>query len=199
MTRTKLFTLATVLVLTPTLFAWKSAPRAATLLPASRLWVSGTSTVRSFECKATQVGAAIQTEGADVSKEVLGGQKAVQTVVVRVPANKLDCSNSTMNEHMQKAIKSDKNALIEFRMSSYDIKRATGAMNGKLNGTLSLGGVKKDITFDAVATDGLNGALHVIGSYQLQMTDFGLKPPALMMGTMKVGNKVTVKFDLLVK
>jgi len=31
------------------------------------------------------------------------------------------------------------------------------------------------------------------------MSEYGLKAPSLMMGTMKVGNKVTVKFDLLLK
>jgi hypothetical protein len=28
------------------------------------------------------------------------------------------------------------------------------------------------------------------------MTDFGIKPPSFMFGTLKVGNEVTVKFNL---
>ena len=31
------------------------------------------------------------------------------------------------------------------------------------------------------------------------MKDFGMKPPTLMLGTMKVAEKVTVNFDLLLK
>jgi polyisoprenoid-binding protein YceI len=130
---------------------------------------------------------------------VLGGKKSVQTVVVKVAPTKLDCANGTMNEHMLKALKADKNPIIEFRMQSYDVAAATNAMKGTLKGTLNLGGVKKEIAFDASATSGTNGSLHVIGAYQLAMSDYGLKAPSLMMGTMKVGNKVTVNFDLLVK
>jgi hypothetical protein len=31
------------------------------------------------------------------------------------------------------------------------------------------------------------------------MTEWGLKPPTLMLGTMKVGDRVKVGFDLLLK
>jgi polyisoprenoid-binding protein YceI len=104
-----------------------------------------------------------------------------------------------MNEHMLKALRADKNPVIEFRLRSYDVARTETATKGQLSGTLTLGGVQKDITVDATATNGANGALRVVGAYQLAMTDYGLTPPSLMMGTMKVGNKVTVKFDLLIK
>ena len=193
------FALMTLVVLTPAVFAWAQAPHVASILPGSWLWVSGTSTVRNFDCKATAVDAAILSESPELTREVLSGQKPVQTVVVKVAPTKIDCANSTMNEHMLKALKAETNPVIEFRMRSYDIARGKGAMNGKLTGTLSLGGVTKDIALDASATNGANGALRVVGAYQLAMSDYDLKAPSLMMGTMKVGNKVTVKFDLLLK
>lgn len=186
-------------VLAPAAVAWSVATHLATLQPESRLWVSGTSTVRSFECTATQIDATIESESPEISREVMVGQKTVQTVLVKVPAAKLDCANGTMNEHMLKAIKGKDNPVIEFRMSSYDIARSQAATAGTINGTLSLGGVQKDITLQATGSAGPNGALHVVGSYPLLMSDYGLKPPSLMMGAMKVGNKVTVNFDLLVK
>ena len=186
-------------VLTPAAVAWTVATHLATLQPDSRLWVSGTSTVRSFECKATEIGAKIEAASPEIARDVVSGQKSVQTVVVKVAPAKLDCANGTMNEHMLKAVKAKDNPLIEFRMSSYDIVRSEAATAGTINGTLSLGGVQKDITLQATGSVGPNGTLHVVGSYPLLMTDYGLKPPSLMMGTMKVGNKVTVNFDLLVK
>ena len=39
----------------------------------------------------------------------------------------------------------------------------------------------------------------VKGVYDLRMTDFGLKAPSLMMGTMKVQDVVKVNFDLVLK
>jgi hypothetical protein len=41
--------------------------------------------------------------------------------------------------------------------------------------------------------------LHVSGVYELRMTDYGLKPPSLMFGRIKVGETVKVGFDLLLK
>ena len=199
MKKTNLFALMTVLVLTPAMFAWTQASHVASILPGSRLWVSGTSTVRNFDCKATAVDATIEATTPELAREVMSGQKPVQTVVVKLAPTQIDCANSTMNEHMLKALKADKNPLIEFRMRSYDVAPAANATKGKLSGTLSLGGVQKDITLDATATSGAYGALRIVGDYPLAMTDYGLTPPSLMMGTMKVGNKVTVKFDLLIK
>jgi polyisoprenoid-binding protein YceI len=179
--------------------AMTSAQYQPVLLSDSRLWVSGTSTVRSFECKATSVDATIEAASPAVSSEVMSGQKAVQTVIIAIPAAKLDCANGTMNEHMFKAIKSKDNPVIEFRLASYDMAKGADAMNGKLTGTLSLGGVQKEITIDAAATALPNGALRVVGAEELLLSDYGLKAPSLMMGAMKVGNKVTVRFDLQLK
>jgi hypothetical protein len=41
--------------------------------------------------------------------------------------------------------------------------------------------------------------MRVKGSYDLRMTEYGLKPPSLMMGAMKVKELVKVNFDLLLK
>jgi hypothetical protein len=41
--------------------------------------------------------------------------------------------------------------------------------------------------------------LHITGSYDLDMTEYGLKPPTLMFGRIKVGKTVKVNYDLLLK
>lgn len=186
------------LVLAPALVAW-TAFESLTLQPQSRLWVTGTSTVRSFECKAGALETSVEAEGAGAVQAVLAGQKAVKTVQVKVPAAKLDCANGTMNGHMMKAIKGADHPTIEFRVASYDIEKGAAGVTGKLNGTLDLGGVKKPITVVAAGRREADGTLRVTGSHELKLSDYSLKAPSLMMGTMKVGNTVTVHFDLLLK
>ena len=44
-----------------------------------------------------------------------------------------------------------------------------------------------------------SGQLRVRGSKAIRMTDYGVRPPSLMMGTMKVKPAVTIGFDVLVK
>ena len=169
------------------------------LEPESRLWVSGTSTVRAFQCQAGSFSANIASSGTDAVAAVLAGEKAVSTVEVTVPVERLDCRNGTMNEHMRKALKAKEFQTIVFRASTYDLARSADSVTVALTGTLTLGGVEKPITIKALAKPGPNGTLLVSGTREVRMTEFGLKPPTLMLGTMKVDERVTVGFDVVLK
>jgi polyisoprenoid-binding protein YceI len=185
-------------LIVPASGAWTTANERIELQPQSRLWIDGTSTVRGFTCKANEVNAVVEANGANAIAAVLTGEKGVKAVRVTIPATQLDCGNGTMNDHMRKAIKLTESPTIEFRLANYDVARNGEGVAGTIAGTLSLGGVEKAITLNA---DGKSegGMLHVTGSYPLKMTDYGLKPPTLMFGRIKVGETVTVKFDLLLK
>ena len=197
MKRTNITLLALAFV--PTIAAWSAAQYLATLQPTSRLWVTGTSTVRDFTCQAKVVDASAETTSPQTARDIMAGQKAVLSLDLKVRPENMDCANNTMNEHMMKALKADANPVIEFKLVSYDTFGANDRMTARLNGTLALGGVEKPITIDAVGTATADGALHVTGAYPILMTDYGLKAPSLMMGAMKVNPKVKVNFDLLLK
>jgi polyisoprenoid-binding protein YceI len=187
------------IALVPVAAAWTVFTQPLALQPESKLWVEGTSTVRSFTCRAAVLEADVSAASANAVGAVLAGEKAVQSVEVRVPAARLDCGNGTMNEHMQKAIKGVANPTITFRVASYTVDASGGSAKGALTGTLTLGGVTRTITVDATGRDAGTGTLRVTGSYALDMKEFGLKPPTLMMGTLKVGEVVKVGFDLRLK
>jgi len=170
-----------------------------TLQPQSRLWVDGTSTVRSFQCKAAVLEADVEATDANAVAGVLAGEKAVRRVEVRVPAARLDCANGTMNEHMLKAIKAKEHGQIVFRVASYDVTRGGDGVQGTLTGTLTLGGVQKPVSVTATGREAGTGTLRVVGAHELKMSDYGLRAPTLMLGTMKVGDRVKVGFDLLLK
>jgi polyisoprenoid-binding protein YceI len=193
--KSTLFALAIVL---PASGAWTVANEMLVLQPQSRLWIDGTSSIRSFSCKAAEVNATIEASGPNAIAQLLGGEKGVKTVRVTVPAEQLDCGNGTMNEHMRKAIKLSEHKSIEFRLADYDVARNAESVSGTMNGTLLLGGVTKPVTLKAEG-EPQGGMLHITGSYDLDMTEYGLKPPTLMFGRIKVGKTVKVNYDLLLK
>lgn len=168
-----------------------------TLKAGSRLWFDGTSTVRDWTCAAGQLDAVIDaTTGAPAA--VLAGQKAVNTVTLTIPVARLNCNdNRTMNGHMLRALNAERHPTIHFSLLSYDIAHAAPS-SGTLQGTLMINGTTRPVSlpveFEAVA-----GALRVTGSYALKMTEWGVLPPKLMMGALKVGETVTVRFDLLLQ
>jgi polyisoprenoid-binding protein YceI len=191
-------TLLALAILVPASGAWTVANEMLVLQPQSRIWIEGTSTVRSFSCKAADVNAVVEASGPNAIPQLLTGDKGVKTVRVTVPAEQIDCGNGTMNEHMRKAIKLAEHKTIEFRLSDYDVARGADGIAGTINGTLLLGGVTKPIAIKAEGKPE-NGMLHVTGSYDLDMTAYGLKPPTLMFGRIKVGRTVKVNYDLLLK
>lgn len=174
--------------------------RPLTLQPESRLWVEGTSTVRSFSCKAGTVQVSVETNSATPVNAAAAGEKVVESMRVEVPSRALDCDNGKMNGHMYKAIKADAHPAIIFTLSSYEFasNRSTpGAVI--LTGTLVLGGVEKPATVQAQVQETADGFLRVTGAHEIRLSEFGLKAPSLMLGTMKVGDVVQVKYDLLLK
>jgi len=199
MSRANVQAIAALVMLFPALAASPRRDTPLDLQPASRLWVAGTSTVRGFQCQAGAFEAKIESSGADAVAAVLAGEKAVSTVEVTVPAEKLDCRNGTMNEHMRKALKAKEFPTVVFRAASYDLARTSDSVAVTLNGSLTLGGVEKPITVQAVAKAGANGTLVVSGTREVRMTEYGLKPPSLMLGTMKVDEKLTVGFEVVLK
>ncbi len=178
--------------------AWTLYEEQLALQPQSKLWVEGTSTVRSWSCQASDVRATVDASGTNAVARLMTGEKSVQTVNVVLSSEKMDCGNGTMNEHMRKALKTNETPTIAFKVTSYDLSKEPNGVSGTLTGTLSLGGVTKTIAVPATGTM-TDGALHVTGAYDLAMSDYNLTPPSLMFGRIKVRDKVTVKFDLLLK
>lgn len=194
-------TIGFLLVLSATLAAFAGLRPRLALQPESRLWVEGTSNVRPFACEAKSLDVQVEADQGAVARRVVAGEKAVHTVVVTVPSKSLDCddNNKKMNEHMLKAIKAEEHPAIEFRLQSYELAHDGDSASAILDGTLELGGVEKPITINAVARSASEGVLQVRGAYELRMTDYGLKPPKLMLGAFKVNDSVKVSFDLLLQ
>ena len=168
------------------------------MMAESRLWVGGTSSVRGWECKATTF--AVNVESApNAAATVLAGEKAVGAVDLTVPVEKLECGNGQMNGHMRKALKMEEHAQIAFRLTSYELGRSNDSLLVMMAGSLTLGGSEKPIELVGLAASGPDGALRVTGTYALKMTDFGLKPPTLMFGRIKVHDLVKVGFDVVLK
>ena len=161
-------------------------PRNLSLGKESRVWLEGTSTVRSYKCNATKFDMAVVAETSDAPADM------VKSASLTVPVAQLECGNKTMNEHMRKALKSEANPQISWRMTSYQVQGANVVINGKL----TIAGKENAIELRGTGSAD-NGTIRFKGSKQFNMTEYGVKPPSLMLGTMKVRDPVTVSFDLV--
>lgn len=170
------------------------------VMPESRIWISGTSTLRSFDCEVPRFDLQVDANGSSAAADLLAGKRSVTTTTLRIAASDMDCRNGTMNEHMLKALKADQNPELRFVLTGYELKGGEGTTDSAaVGGTLTIGGKARDIAFVA-KTEGVDGgAVRVRGDYTVKMSDWDLKRPSLMLGSIKVGDDIVVHMDLVLR
>ena len=125
-------------------------------------------------------------------------QQDLKTFDVAIPVTSLKSKEAALDKNMYKALKAEACPTIAFHLSNYAVAKDTataGNFVAKVNGLLTIACQQQPVMFDTVLTPGTD-AMHVVGQYTLLMTDYGVKPPTLMMGAIKVKNEVTIHFDL---
>ena len=182
--RTRIY-LAGIIALPALLAAAASLPLS--FQSGSRVWVSGTSTVRGWRCESTQVTGTAHAEGTELT------QVAQSRGEISIPLSSLDCRNATMNGHMRTALKASENPTLRFRATSVTVTPQGAA---RMTGPLTIAGQTREVTINGTAARE-NGKLRVTGTKAITMTDFGVTPPRLMAGTMRVHAPVTVGFDVV--
>jgi hypothetical protein len=157
--------------------------------------IDGTSTLRSWSCEAQEAEIALSPpRGFEAG--VLAGTKALQTLTVGFPVAGIECGNGTMNEHLRKALQGGPHPMVTYRLSRYEIEGAMAGVAATAVGELTIAGASRPIEMTVTVVEGVDGALVVRGEQELRMTDFGVRPPTLMLGTLRVGDEVRVRFEL---
>lgn len=168
--------------------------------PGSRMWVEGGSSVRSWSCDATLVEALVTGDAVPATASAKEVSAAARRATLTVPVAKLDCRNGTMNEHMRKALKANAHKEIQYRIEKWELApRGDDEGTVTTSGTLVMAGAEKPIAVELTAKRTAQGTWQLEGSKTIRMTEWGIKPPTLMLGTMKVKDPVTVKFALVLE
>ena len=153
--------------------------------------VSGTSTIRAWACSAKGVVAVTPATGS--AQPVPGFSSGVQTATVTVPVKAFTCPNAEMTQHLLEAMKAEKFSEIVYRLERYEV--AGG--QAQATGTMTITGVTQPVTFAVGLKESPQGVL-VEGSTRLDMTKFGVTPPEVMLGMLKVGPQIRIEFKGLV-
>jgi polyisoprenoid-binding protein YceI len=155
--------------------------------PNVEVTVSGTSTVRSWECAAR--GVVSVAAGTGTSTPAPGFPNGVQTASLTVPVKSFTCPNQEMTDHLLEAMKADKFSEITFRLEKYEVAGTRAQATGTLTITNVTAPVTLPLTF---STSGRQ--VQVQGNTRLDMTKFGVDPPVVMLGLLKVSPQVRIEF-----
>jgi len=167
--------------------------------PQSRVWLKGDSTLHPFTINATSQAFTLSfAKGtSDVAAALAAQEPATMTLTIPVYGLKSTESKS-MDRNTQKALKAAKNPDITFTMTSYQAKPEDGGYKISAQGQLSIAGVEKPETIEADARVAKDGVA-IDGQEPVIMSDFGVKPPVMMFGTIKVADRIVVHFHLNLK
>ena len=103
---------------------------------------------------------------------------------------------SVMNNNTYKALKADSNPEITFTLVApvKSISAVAGKHNITAKVNLAIAGVTKPVDIAVTATAQPHGNIEFEGAKTIKMTDFGIKPPVALFGTMKTGDEITIHF-----
>ena len=155
--------------------------------------LKGTSTLHDWEMKAaTGTSEAEFTIGGD------GKITSLSKLSFTLPAVNLKSGRTAMDKNTYKALKTRANPNISFVLTSATVT-AEGNNNYLLNcnGRLTIAGSTK--ATDLVATARYNPSdksFTVTGVKKMKMTDYDVKPPTVMLGTIKTGNDISIAYNL---
>ncbi len=154
----------------------------------SKIVVTGTSTLHDWKMEAENFECVVHfVEGSG-----LGNQ--FHHAAFHLPYSELKNESKGLTDNAYKALK---RMDITFESNELDRFETDGAMvKGVLRGNLSIAGVTKriELPFEGRA----DGRERIVcdAQYQIDMLDYGIKPPTFMFGAMSTGNMVQVEIHL---
>jgi hypothetical protein len=163
----------------------------------SELTFEGTSTLHAFHCKTTTMTATVQVDSRYAATKLSEVKQPLKTVELIIPVKSIKCGSGGLEDNMYKTLKADKFPDIRYVLSTYEIPSSSDdGVTLQSIGTLTVAGQPKTIAMSIKAERQADGSATAAGTQDVLMTDFGIKPPSFMLGTLKTGNKVVVSFKL---
>lgn len=182
----------TLLVLLLTTLSWTSVAQTSKL-KSFTFTITGSSTLHEWKSNVTKV------EWKGLAQVDIAKVLTLQNIEASIPVKGIVSEHGRiMDNKTYEAFNADKNPTITFKMKSFTQKIVNGDLLLAVEGNLTMNGTTNPITLAITGKVLANGDVVFSGTHNLKMTDYKMDPPTAMMGTIKVGNEVTVKFDLTI-
>jgi len=159
-------------------------------LQQSTIKIMGTSTLHDWTSIAEKTEANIifnNYNDVEIEKLIL---------VVEVASIKNTKGHGLMDKLTRKALKADDFPKINYEfLSAKTISDDEKELKVELTGNLTIAGKTNKITILTSINKSSNNVV-LKGTHKLKMTDYGVKPPKALLGTVKTGDEITIDFSI---
>ena len=148
--------------------------------------ILGTTNVHNFESKVTTA-----------TGDLVITDKKVQSFSVEIPVKGIKSNEKLMDTKTYEAFDAEKNPKISFKSTEVNSLKVDGSeIIVSLTGNMTIAGVTRKISLSATGKIIKPGVYEFKGMIPVKMTDYKMKPPTAMMGVMRVGDDVKLKFSV---
>jgi polyisoprenoid-binding protein YceI len=169
--------------------------------PQSMLQIQGKTNVNSFQCYCAPPHSVVAFNAESSSEtQKINFKKAELTVLTK----SLDCRHKIMNRDMYQTLKAEHYPTITLSISQVLIPIQNINARWKLEGPvtteayLTLAGMKRKIDLLVTISQPFSNVYRFTARKNLLLTDFGLTPPTVLMGMVKVKNEIILDIDLYI-
>lgn len=186
------FTPALALAAVLSLVGWMSADVPLTFATGGTLTIEGSSNVhRLWTCTAGQFA------GTGDGVPTATGLTSLTALTVTVPVAQIDCGNRTMTGKLRETLLAPTAPTIRFVLRNATMSTPqNGRSTVTANGQLTIAGQTRTVQVTGQGQAVGGNRFHVTGSVPLLMSQYGIRPPTAMMGTMRTRDAVTIRFDV---
>jgi len=175
----------------------------------SELRVEGTSNVHAYTILAEHLSIQTKTEPVDIERlsepEAAFYQRfhhgRLQQLALTIPVAEMSSSRAGLDRRFYQALKSKDYPEIRFLLTDYQITGegvSRDAFVIDCSGELTVAGKTQPISLK-IGAEFSDKGLVITGNKELLMSQFDIRPPTAMMGLMKTGDRVTIRFALILK
>ena len=164
------------------------------LRPANDVYIKvfGTSNVHDW----TMTSAGMESQGVfkfNAKDELVG----LTGFNFTVRATSLKSGKSSMDSRTYKSILADEFPKIVYQLKSTTVNQlSANKFQLQTSGNLTIAGTTQAIGMNVIVVVNADRSITCTGSEKLKLTDYKIDPPSFMLGAMKVGNDLTIKFEL---
>lgn len=158
--------------------------------------LNGTSNVHDWEMKAdkgtSKVSFAVDTRGKITS---------ISKLSFTLPAKNLKSGHTGMDNNTYKALNTDANPSISFTGTTSTVT-STGANSYQVtsSGKMTIAGTTRQIELVAIGNyNPSDKSFTVVGVKKMKMTDYNVKPPKALMGTIRAGDDISISYNVKFK
>lgn len=167
------------------------------VLENSSLSVNGSTNVNKFSCVIPAYGQ-VDTITINKGKDDKG---IILTGSIDLKVNNFDCHNSGMTKQLQKTLNEKQFPLLHIRFLSLDQLPVIIAKPQLITGMvdIEIAGVSKRFEINYQISQDAEKCINLLGSRDLNFSDFKLIPPRKLGGMIKTKDQLTVAFNLNMK